>query len=98
MSIQGNAFIKYVFLLNQWAPEKLHALLPKGQIWANVLKLKKTTEKQTKTKHGYEMTFSKIKSHEVLKWTPEEGVRISFPFLGLVTKERLYVIGFSPPG
>lgn len=30
--------IKYIFLLNQWAPEKLHVPSPKGQIWANVLK------------------------------------------------------------
>ena len=81
--------IKHIFLLNQWAPEKLHVLFPKGQIWINVLQVKNTTEEQ---KLGMDMrTFSNSEHHLVLKWTPQEEVRNSLPFHGLVTKERNFM-------
>lgn len=36
-------------------------------------------------------SFSNSEHRPVLKWTPEEEVRKSFPFLGLVTKERNFM-------
>lgn len=49
MRIQGKAFTKSAFLLNQWALEKLQVLVPKGQKWTNVLNSK--TQQRSKTKH-----------------------------------------------